>query len=246
MFFMMNEARIGVGLGAVALGYTGYLRALAYAKERPQGRPLGVRDQTARQCAIIEHPDVRRMLLASKSYVEGALAFALYCARLVDEQRTGDASAAREAQALLDLLTPIAKSWPSQWCLAANDLAIQVHGGYGYTRDYDVEQLYRDNRLNAIHEGTHGIQALDLLGRKVTQNGGEGFELLRTRIATTIAAGEAGGAPAFYARELSAGAGRGDRHDAEAVRARRYVRHTGKRLRLYGGLRARGHRLGLA
>ena len=205
MFFMMNEARIGVGLGAVALGYTGYLRALAYAKERPQGRPLGVRDQTTKQCPIIEHPDMRRMLLASKSYVEGALAFALYCARLVDEQRTGDAGAAREAQALLDLLTPIAKSWPSQWCLAANDLAIQVHGGYGYTRDYDVEQLYRDNRLNAIHEGTHGIQALDLLGRKVTQNGGEGLELLRTRIATSIAAGQAaGGDAAFNARELGA------------------------------------------
>ena len=205
MFFMMNEARIGVGLGAVALGYTGYLRALAYAKERPQGRPLGVRDQTTRQCAIIEHPDVRRMLLASKSYVEGALAFALYCARLVDDERTGDAREKHEAQALLDLLTPIAKSWPSQWCLAANDLAIQVHGGYGYTRDYDVEQLYRDNRLNAIHEGTHGIQALDLLGRKVGQNGGEGLELLRARIAATVSAGEAaGGNTAGFAHNLRA------------------------------------------
>ena len=205
MFFMMNEARIGVGLGAVALGYTGYLRALAYAKERPQGRPLGTRDPSAKQCAIIEHPDVRRMLLASKCYVEGALAFALYCARLVDEERTGDSRARHEAHALLDLLTPIAKSWPSQWCLAANDLAIQVHGGYGYTRDYDVEQLYRDNRLNAIHEGTHGIQALDLLGRKVSQNGGEGLELLRARIAATIAAAErAGGDAAAYGGELGA------------------------------------------
>ena len=203
MFFMMNEARIGVGLGAVALGYTGYLRALAYAKERPQGRPLGARDPGAKQCAIIEHPDVRRMLLASKSYVEGALAFALYCARLVDEERTGDARAAHEAHALLDLLTPIAKSWPSQWCLAANDLSIQVHGGYGYTRDYDVEQLYRDNRLNAIHEGTHGIQALDLLGRKVSQNGGEGLELLRARIGSTIAASNtAGGDASAYAAAL--------------------------------------------
>ena len=205
MFFMMNEARIGVGLGAVALGYTGYLRALAYAKERPQGRPLGVKDQTTKQSPIIAHPDVRRMLLASKSYVEGALAFALYCAKLVDDERTGDATAKREAQALLDLLTPIAKSWPSQWCLAANDLAIQVHGGYGYTRDYDVEQLYRDNRLNPIHEGTHGIQALDLLGRKVTQNGGEGLELFSTRIAKTVATGKvAGGEAAMHARELDA------------------------------------------
>jgi alkylation response protein AidB-like acyl-CoA dehydrogenase len=205
MFFMMNEARIGVGLGAVALGYAGYLRALAYAKERPQGRPLGVRDQTTKPCAIIEHPDVRRMLLASKSYVEGALAFALYCARLVDEERTGDAAGKRDAQALLDLLTPIAKSWPSQWCLAANDLAIQVHGGYGYTRDYDVEQLYRDNRLNPIHEGTHGIQALDLLGRKVTQNGGAALELFSARIAKTVREGEAaGGEAAGHARDLAA------------------------------------------
>ncbi len=205
MFFMMNEARIGVGLGAVALGYTGYLRALAYAKERPQGRPLGTRDTTAKQCPIIEHPDVRRMLLASKAYVEGALAFALYCARLVDEERTGSERARHEAHALLDLLTPIAKSWPSQWCLAANDLAIQVHGGYGYTRDYDVEQLYRDNRLNAIHEGTHGIQALDLLGRKVTQNGGESLEMFRARIGTTLAAAaQAGGEAAAYANDLRA------------------------------------------
>lgn len=111
---------------------------------------------------IIEHADVKRMLLAQKAYVEGGLALLLYCAKLVDE---GD-------NAVLDILTPIAKSWPSQWCLEANSLAIQVHGGYGYTREYDVEQHYRDNRLNPIHEGTHGIQSLDLLGRKVTQNGG--------------------------------------------------------------------------
>lgn len=203
MFHMMNEARIGVGLGAVALGYSGYLKAVDYAKGRPQGRPLGARDPKSKQCAIIEHPDVRRMLLAAKSYVEGALAFALYCANLVDAERTGDEAAKHEAHALLDLLTPIAKSWPSQWCLAANDIAIQVHGGYGYTRDYDVEQLYRDNRLNPIHEGTHGIQALDLLGRKVTQNGGEGLELFRERVGRTIAAARADSA-ADRADELEA------------------------------------------
>jgi alkylation response protein AidB-like acyl-CoA dehydrogenase len=194
MFHMMNEARIGVGLGATALGYTGYLHALAYAKERPQGRSIGAKDATAKQVRIIEHPDVRRMLLAQKAYVEGALALALYCSRLVDEERTSEEpKACHEAQALLDLLTPIAKSWPSHYCLEANTLAIQVHGGYGYTRDYNVEQFYRDNRLNAIHEGTHGIQALDLLGRKVSQNGGEGLALLRSRMATTIEAAKAGG-----------------------------------------------------
>jgi hypothetical protein len=135
---------------------------------------------------IVEHADVRRMLLAQKSYVEGGLALNLYCARLVDEQHTGGGAQRAEAGLLLDILTPIAKSWPSQWCLAANDLAIQVHGGYGYTRDYPVEQLYRDNRLNPIHEGTHGIQALDLLGRKVSMEGGRALQLLASRVTATI------------------------------------------------------------
>ncbi|MGW5666986.1 acyl-CoA dehydrogenase [Micromonospora sp. NPDC003776] len=187
MFHMMNEARIGVGAGATALGYTGYLKSLAYARQRPQGRPVADKDPTAPQVPIIAHPDVRRMLLAQKSYVEGALALILYCGRLLDEEKTAPAEADRNrAHLLLDLLTPIAKSWPSQWCLAANDLAIQVHGGYGYTRDYDVEQHWRDNRLNPIHEGTHGIQALDLLGRKVTMRGGAGLELLLETIRATV------------------------------------------------------------
>lgn len=128
------------------------------------------------------------MLLAQKAYVEGALALVLYCARLVDEEKTAPEPATRaQATLLLDILTPIAKSWPSQWCLEANSLAIQVHGGYGYTRDYAVEQFYRDNRLNPIHEGTHGIQALDLLGRKVAMRNGEAFRLLSDRVMATIA-----------------------------------------------------------
>ncbi len=184
MFHMMNEARIGVGMGAVALGYTGYLHAVEYARTRLQGRVPG----SDRPAPIIAHADVRRMLLAQKAYVEGGLALVLYCARLVDETRSApDASAASEAHALLELLTPIAKSWPSQWCLAANDLAIQVHGGYGYTRDYAVEQFYRDNRLNPIHEGTHGVQALDLLGRKVGMEGGAALAALLSRIGETVA-----------------------------------------------------------
>jgi len=188
MFHMMNEARIGVGLGAVALGYAGYLESLEYARNRTQGRPVASKDPATPQVRIVEHPDVRRMLLAQKAYVEGGLALNLYCARLVDEQHTAAAEPARaEAGLLLEILTPIAKSWPSQWCLAANDLAIQVHGGYGYTRDYPVEQLYRDNRLNPIHEGTHGIQALDLLGRKVTMERGRALELLGRDMALTLA-----------------------------------------------------------
>ena len=186
MFHMMNEARVGVGAGATALGYTGYLRSLKYARTREQGRPATQKDPGSPQVPIVEHADVRRMLLAQKAYVEGALALVLYCGRLVDEEKTAPGPDERaEAHLLLDTLTPVAKSWPSQWCLRANDLAIQVHGGYGYTPDYGVEQLWRDNRLNPIHEGAHGIQALDLLGRKAVQQGGAGLRLLQERMTAT-------------------------------------------------------------
>ncbi len=185
MFSMMNEARIGVGLCAAAIGYTGYLESLAYARERLQGRPVGA-DPTTPQVPLVDHPDVRRMLLAQKSYVEGALALVLLAARLFDDAETAEDAADREqAAALLGLLTPVVKSWPSQYGPAANDLAIQVLGGAGYTRDFDVEQHYRDNRLNPIHEGTHGIQALDLLGRKVMLDGGKSLGLLVGRIQAT-------------------------------------------------------------
>jgi alkylation response protein AidB-like acyl-CoA dehydrogenase len=196
MFHMMNEARIGVGLGAVMLGFAGYEASLDYARQRPQGRAMGPdgKNPASPQIPIIRHADVRRMLLAQKSYVEGGLALALYCARLVDEQHTGDADAADEARTLLEVLTPIAKSWPSEWCLEANSLAIQVLGGYGYTRDFPVEQHWRDNRLNMIHEGTHGIQALDLLGRKVVMDGGAALKALAARINATVeAAGQVSG-----------------------------------------------------
>jgi hypothetical protein len=189
MFHMMNEARIGVGLGATMLGYGGYLHSLDYARSRPQGRPLGPagKDASQPQIPIIEHADVRRMLLAQKSYAEGALALNLYCSRLVDDEHTAPSEAERrDAHRLLEILTPIAKSWPSQWCVEGNSLAIQVLGGYGYTRDYAVEQYYRDNRLNAIHEGTHGIQAQDLLGRKVVMDDGAALKLLASRMQDTI------------------------------------------------------------
>ncbi len=189
MFHMMNEARIGVGLAATMLGQAGYEASLAYARQRPQGRlnTAAGKNAAAPQVPIIEHADVKRMLLAQKAYAEGALALALYCARLVDELHTGEPQAALDAGLLLEVLTPIAKSWPSEWCLEANSLAIQVHGGYGYTRDFPVEQYWRDNRLNMIHEGTHGIQALDLLGRKVVMNQGAGFKLLAATIGRCIA-----------------------------------------------------------
>ncbi|MFO6451072.1 MULTISPECIES: acyl-CoA dehydrogenase [unclassified Aeromicrobium] len=205
MFHMMNEARISVGMGAVALGYTGYLHALDYAKTRTQGRIPGAKDPSAPMVPLTEHADVRRMLLAQKSYVEGGLGLLLYCARLIDEQATGADEAARtRAHDLLEVLTPIAKSWPSQWCLAANDLAIQVHGGYGYTRDYAVEQFYRDNRLNPIHEGTHGIQSLDLLGRKVIAGGGAWLATLVETVKATVARAADADDTADYAKQLDA------------------------------------------
>lgn len=191
MFHMMNEARIGVGMAATMLGMAGYEASLEYAKNRPQGRPVAggsqkvVKDAAQAQVRIIEHADIKRMLLAQKSYSEGALALELYCAKLVDEQHTAEASAADEARLLLEVLTPIAKSWPSEWCLEANSLAIQIHGGYGYTRDFPVEQYWRDNRLNMIHEGTHGIQGMDLLGRKVLMEEGRGVQLLGARMRET-------------------------------------------------------------
>lgn len=189
MFTMMNEARIGVGLGAAMLGYAGYRASAAYARERPQGRLPGARGKAAGPpVPIIRHADVRRMLLAQKAYAEGGLALGLYCARLVDDERSATDPVQRQrAGRLLELLTPITKSWPSEWCVEANSLAIQVLGGAGYTRDHPVEQYWRDNRLNMIHEGTHGIQALDLLARKVPMDGGALLQAFRAEIEATIA-----------------------------------------------------------
>ena len=186
MFQMMNEARIGVGMGAVMLGYAGYLYSLEYARERPQGRLPDSKSPDGAPVSIIQHADVKRMLLTQKAYVEGSFDLGLYAARLFDDTQTGESEDVRKnAHELLDLLTPIVKSWPSEFCLKANELAIQILGGHGYTRDYPVEQYYRDNRLNPIHEGTHGIQSLDLLGRKLAQNGGAGLKQLTRLIADT-------------------------------------------------------------
>jgi hypothetical protein len=189
MFHMMNEARIGIGMAATMLGMAGYEASLDYARQRPQGRSISGsgKDAAQPQVPIIVHADIKRMLLAQKAYAEGALALCLYCARLVDEQKTGEREAAANAHLLLEILTPIAKSWPSQWCLEGNSMAIQVHGGYGYTRDFPVEQYWRDQRLNMIHEGTHGIQALDLLGRKVVMQDGAAFKALGVEMQKTIA-----------------------------------------------------------
>lgn len=183
MFKMMNEARIGVGTGAAMIGYRGYLESLDYAKNRPQGRAPDEKDPQSKPLNIVEHADVKRMLLAQKSYVEGSLALCLLAAKLVDEQ---EALGNKDSGILLDLLTPIVKSFPSYYGPKANDLAIQVLAGAGYTREYPVEQCYRDNRLNPIHEGTHGIQSLDLLGRKLWQANGKGQQLLMAKVQATL------------------------------------------------------------
>ena len=187
MFQMMNEARIGVGLGAAILGYQGFRYSLSYAKDRPQGRLPSNKDPESRQVNIIQHADVKRMLLAQKAYCEGGLAMCLFATSLFEDSRTAETESERkQAFLLLDLLTPIVKSWPSKYGLKANELAIQVLGGSGYIREYPVEQYYRDNRLNPIHEGTEGIQGLDLLGRKVHSAQFQGLQLFASKIKLTI------------------------------------------------------------
>lgn len=189
MFSMMNEARLGVGHSAVMSALGGYLYSLDYARTRRQGRRIQEKDPASPQVTLIEHSDVRRMLLAQKAAVEGALGLVLACARLVDERNaTNDRTTRAECGLLLDILTPVAKSWPSEYCLEANKLAIQILGGYGYTRDYPVERLYRDNRLNHIHEGAYAIQAIDLLGRKVRMEDGAAYALLHSRIDAALGA----------------------------------------------------------
>ncbi|MAC14222.1 MAG: acyl-CoA dehydrogenase [Alcanivorax sp.] len=186
MFQMMNEARVGVGFGAAVLGYRGYRYALDYARDRLQGRHPDDADFSKPQVPIIEHADVKRLLLTQKAYAEAAIAMSLYGYRLVDDIETGDEAAAKDAHLLLDLLTPVLKSWPSEFGVKANDMAIQVFGGAGYTREYPVEQVWRDNRLNPIHEGTTGVQGMDLLGRKVWMANGKGLQLLAQRILADV------------------------------------------------------------
>ena len=187
MFHMMNEERIGVGLGAVQQGSAAYLYSLQYARERRQGRHPDQKDPASPPLPLIEHADVRRMLLLQKCWVEGAQALGFYTALLVDQALDPDDTVRGESALLLDLLTPIIKAWGSDYSLKANELAIQILGGYGYTREYPVEQCYRDNRINPIHEGTNGIQALDLLGRKAMMQNGAALKLLLREIGASCA-----------------------------------------------------------
>jgi butyryl-CoA dehydrogenase len=228
MFQMMNEARIIVGANGVATASAAYHESLSYARERPQGRPLSSRDAASPQVPIIRHADVRRMLLRQKAIVEGGLALLLHCAKLSDLSEHGGVEERERAQLLLDLLTPVAKSFPAEKGFESTVLAMQVHGGYGYSSEYLPEAWLRDQKLNSIHEGTTGIQGLDLLGRKVMAGKGAALEGLAGEVAAGCArAASAGVDPAWVSAVGDAGrrigaltrelAGRGQAAGAEAM-----------------------------
>jgi alkylation response protein AidB-like acyl-CoA dehydrogenase len=186
MFQMMNEARVGVGMNATAIGTAAYYTSLAYAKERPQGRRIGEKDPTKPQVPIIQHADVKRMLLFQKSITEGALSLLLFCSKLGDIVHVSEGKEKEETSLLLDFLTPIAKSYPSEMCCLTTSAALQILGGAGYTSDFPVEQYYREARIHPIHEGTTGIHGLDLLGRKMLMHEGKALKLFVRELNKTI------------------------------------------------------------
>ena len=190
MFQMMNEARLAVGVSAAAIGTAAYYAALEYARARPQGRHVADRDVAKPQVPIIRHADVKRMLLFQKATMEGALSLLLQCSHYNDLARVGDAAVQERAELLLDLLMPIAKSYPSEMGVLSTSAAIQVHGGAGYTTDFPVEQFFRESRIHPIHEGTTGMQGLDLLGRKITMHGGKAVGFLMEDIQAAIGAAQ--------------------------------------------------------
>jgi butyryl-CoA dehydrogenase len=199
MFQMMNEARIMVGLNDVATASVAYHEALAYARVRTQGRPLDAKNPAAPAIPIIEHADVRRMLLRQKAIVEGGLALLVRVSSYADRAEHG---ADAHAALLLDLLTPVAKSFPAEKGFEANALALQIHGGYGYSSEYLPEAWLRDQKLNSIHEGTTGIQAADLLGRRAIAKGGAALAALGTEVAAACTRARAAGVDAAWIGEV--------------------------------------------
>ena len=194
MFQMINEARIMVGVNGFATASVAFHESLAYARVRRQGRAPTAKDPTTPQLPIIRHADVRRMLLRQKAIVEGSLALLARTAMLVDRAEHGATDVERaRAKRLLDLLTPIAKSFPAERGFESNVLALQIHGGYGYSSEYPLEAWLRDQKLNSLHEGTTGIQALDLLGRKVMADGGAALALLSEEIEAAVGAARRAG-----------------------------------------------------
>jgi len=188
MFQMMNEARIGVGMGATAMATAAYYAALDYSKTRLQGRKLSRKDPNLPPVPIIEHADVKRMLLFQRAVVEGAQSLLIHCSKLVDFQKVLDGKAKEKYHLLLEILTPVAKSYPSEMGVQSISQGLQCLGGSGYCDDYPLEQYYRDCRIHPIHEGTTGIQGMDLLGRKVIMKNGQAFLLYIDEVRDTIAA----------------------------------------------------------
>jgi len=188
MFQMMNEARIGVGMGATAMASAAYYASLEYAKSRIQGRKMGQKDPNLPSVPIIEHADVKRMLLFQRAVVEGALALIMQCSKYVDFQKIVGQEGKEKYHLLLEILTPIAKSYPSEMGIHAISQGLQCLGGSGYCDDYPLEQYYRDCRIHPIHEGTTGIQGMDLLGRKVIMQNGQAFQLFISEMQETITA----------------------------------------------------------
>ena len=186
MFQMMNEARIGVGMNATAIGTAAYYASLEYAKERPQGRLITDKDISKPQVQIIRHADVKRMLLFQKAVVEGSLSLLTQCSMYADLASVTEGEEREHYHLLLDLLTPIAKTYPSEMCCLTTSAAVQILGGAGYTTDFPVEQFYREARIHPIHEGTTGIHGLDLLGRKIIIKNGKSLQLLVAEILKTI------------------------------------------------------------
>jgi butyryl-CoA dehydrogenase len=188
MFQMMNEARIGVGMGATAMATAAYYAALDYSKTRLQGRKLSQKDPNLPPVPIIEHADVKRMLLFQRAVIEGAQSLLMHCSKLVDFQKVLDGEAKEKYHLLLEILTPVAKSYPSEMGIQSISQGLQCLGGSGYCDDYPLEQYYRDCRIHPIHEGTTGIQGMDLLGRKVIMKNGQAFLLYINEVHDTLTA----------------------------------------------------------
>ena len=203
MFQMMNEARIGVGMGATAMASAAYYASLEYAKSRIQGRKMGEKDPNLPPVPIIEHADVKRMLLFQRAVIEGALAMIMQCSKYVDFQKILGQAGKEQYHLLLEILTPVAKSYPSEMGVHAISQGLQCLGGSGYCDDYPLEQYYRDCRIHPIHEGTTGIQGMDLLGRKVIMKDGQAFKLLISEIQEAITAAGEYKALDKYAAELN-------------------------------------------
>ncbi len=187
MFQMMNEARIGVGQTAASVAMAAYQASLQYTKERTQGRVMSEKDPLKPPALIIRHADVQRMLFTQKAIAEGSLSLAMECNKLYDLAHATEGDAQRDAWLLLEILTPIVKTYSAEQGSRSAALAVQTLGGYGFTMDFPVQQHYRDLKIMSIYEGTTGIQSLDLLGRKVNMEKGKALAALLTAMKNTIA-----------------------------------------------------------